>query len=431
VVLYELITGRKPYSADTPAAVAIMQATEPLAPPSGLVQGIPNAVEKVLYKALARDPQDRYENMEEFVLALRGLLVDADTAEPVLPIMESGKQESNYVPEASADNESVTRDTLDETPVEEMNVKSKAQRGLPNWVLWAGIGVILLAFLGFFVVEMGKGGEELLAMPTTETATATVTPIVTKTSIATITTTITPAPELILGIGSTMINEKDGAEMVYVPAGEFLMGSEDAEADSDEGPEHTVYLDAYWVYKYEVINGQYHQCIKDGTCSGDLSSYPENDYPAVYISWYEANDYCEWAGGRLPTEAEWEKAARGDDGRTYPWGEENPNCSLANFYVCAGAPMPVGSFPNGVSPYGVLDMSGNVWEWVADWYDVDYYQTSSAQNPTGPANGENRVIRGGYWILDGWYLRVTDRIGVSPGESLLPRGFRCVISAVP
>jgi serine/threonine-protein kinase len=435
VVFYELITGRKPYSADTPAAIILMQANEPLQAPSNLVSGIPESVEKVLYKALARDPQDRYEDMEAFVLALRGLLAEADTAEPILPQKETRKPEPAPAPQASDASESVTRDALDSTPVEEMDIAPKGRREMPKWALWAGIGIAGLVIIGLAIgiggnlVDMGKGGEGPLAVLATET----VTPTLTKTATPTKTATITPTPEPTLGIGSTLINAKDGAEMVYVPAGEFLMGSEDADAYDDETPEHTVYLDAYWIYKHEVTNAQYRQCIEDGVCSGDLSSYPENNFPAVYINWSEATDYCQWAGGRLPTEAEWEKAARGTDARKYPWGDAYPNCDLVNyggiFGGCAGGIAEVCSFSADISPYGAMDMAGNVSEWTANWYDSNYYANSSYLNPTGPDNGENRVIRGGNYFStasDG-RVRITERkILFSGMEGLV--GFRCVYS---
>jgi formylglycine-generating enzyme required for sulfatase activity len=411
-----------------------MQATEPLQAPSNLVSGIPDSVEKVLYKALARDPQDRYENMGEFTLALRGMLAEADTAEPILPQKETRKLEPAPVPQASDASESVTRDALDTTPVEEMDIAPKGKREMPKWALWAGIGIIGLAIIGLAMgiggnlVNLGKGGEGPLGMLATETSTPTVTPTVTKTASPTKTATITPTPEPTLGIGSFLINEKDSAEMVYVPAGEFLMGSEDADADNDENPEHTVFLDAYWIYKNEVTNAQYRQCIEDGICFGDLSRYPENDYPAVYISWYEAKDYCQWAGGRLPTEAEWEKTARGEDGRTYPWGEADPNCSLAQYDGCSGDTVPVGSLPDGASPYGALDMAGNVWEWVADWYDADYYQNSPLQNPAGPGSGMYRVLRGGSWNNIERHLRASSRYWFNPDGSSHYHGFRCLSS---
>ncbi len=232
-----------------------------------------------------------------------------------------------------------------------------------------------------------------------------------------------------LGIGSTRVNKKDGAEMVYVPAGSFLMGSEDSAAYTDEMPEHLVTLEGYWIYKYEVTNVQYQACIKAGRCKGGEYEYDFNDDSpgSLAANWNQAVVYCKWAGGQLPTEAEWEKAARGTDGRTYPWGETIPNHDLAQFG--GGTIMvPVGSFPEGASPYGALDMAGNVWEWVADWYDENYYETSPSENPEGPDSGEFRVLRGGSWTNYGSDLRVTFRYGYLPDEKDTSFGFRCRIT---
>ena len=225
-------------------------------------------------------------------------------------------------------------------------------------------------------------------------------------------------------------------EMVYVPEGNFEMGSKDYD---DETPVRQVYLDAFWIDKYEVSNGQYAICVAAGACSKPRSteSYtrscyygnPEySDYPVIYVNWNDAMDYCQWAGGNLPTEAQWEKAARGIDGRTYPWGDEEPNCGRANFHdndFCVGDTSAVGSYPDGASPYGALDMAGNVWEWVSDWYEKNYYASSPNTNPQGPANGSYKGFRGGSWGGFTWNIWSAGRYNYDPTSTDNYVGFRC------
>jgi eukaryotic-like serine/threonine-protein kinase len=211
------------------------------------------------------------------------------------------------------------------------------------------------------------------------------------------------------------------------------MGSEYNDADSDEQPEHRVWLDAFWIYQTEVTNAMYRQCVEEDACQlpGDTTKYQDADYadhPVVRLSWYDADAYCQWSGGQLPTEAQWEKAARGTDGRKYPWGNESLTCSLANYSGCIDGTAPVGSYDAGVSPYGALDMAGNVWEWVADWYDISYYSRSPYENPAGPTDGNFRVIRGGSWFADDRYLRVSFRLRYYPDFSVNYFGFRCLLS---
>lgn len=209
----------------------------------------------------------------------------------------------------------------------------------------------------------------------------------------------------------------DQAKMVHVPAGEFPMGSNNG--GDNEKPVHQVYLDAFWIDVYEVTNALYKKCVDEGKCqrpsslfSAKRSSYFGNsefdNYPVTFVGWDDAKTYCEWAGKRLPTEAEWEKAARGTDGRIYPWGNQWDG-KKANVEQRVGDTTLVGSYPAGASPYGALDMTGNVWEWVADWYDSSYYVNSPSRNPPGPAAGQYRTLRGGGWADDQYYTRATTR----------------------
>jgi formylglycine-generating enzyme required for sulfatase activity len=221
------------------------------------------------------------------------------------------------------------------------------------------------------------------------------------------------------------------APMVFVPPGEFIMGN------------NTVYLDAFWIDKTEVTNAMYARCVESGQCSPPSSnisrtrdSYYGNaqfdHYPAIFVSWVDAYHYCTWAGGRLPTEAEWEKAARGTDGRQYPWGDADPQGveRLLNFQ--AQDTTQVGIFPDGASPYGALDMAGNVSEWVADWLNPEYYNNPPASNPLGPDLGQYRVWRGGSWANTSLErIRTYSRTGNLPTDSSGGIGFRCSRDAAP
>jgi formylglycine-generating enzyme required for sulfatase activity len=312
-------------------------------------------------------------------------------------------------------------------------------------------GAVLFAGMGVYVPNIPtitptfsntpkppSATETLTHTPTaTETLTHTPTATVTLTHTPTATVTLTPTPTQGIGL------------MVYVPAGEFQMGADVSQDYKDEmcqkyypdcqswwyeneKPVHTVYLDAFWIDKTEVTNQMYKQCVQAGACDlpDSTTNYDNNAYashPVVNVSWFDAQNYCEWAGRRLPTEAEWEKAARGPDGLFYPWGE-GISCDLANYSGCIGETTPVGSYPEGASPYGALDMAGNAWEWVADWYDGDYYQNSPYENPLGPSSGGVRVRRGGSWGSYVNSIRPAWRSWFSPFSSDFIIGFRCALS---
>ena len=249
-------------------------------------------------------------------------------------------------------------------------------------------------------------------------------------------------------------------EMIRIPAGSFIRGStvdqvNDAyesctrddkpnlcwrSALDDEVPEHEVYLDEFYIDQYEVTNAQYGECVRAGLCnppsplsSNNHSSYFDNpsyaNYPVIHVTWYDADRYCRWAGKRLPTEAEWEKAARGPNGMLWPWGDffdqDRGNVRPGGVEPDTRDTTPVGYYPEGASPYGVMDMVGNVWEWVADWYDESYYQASPSKNPRGPASGEKRVFRGGSWNSNIGGDRAASRAGTPPDGQYFDIGFRC------
>jgi iron(II)-dependent oxidoreductase len=243
--------------------------------------------------------------------------------------------------------------------------------------------------------------------------------------------------------------------MVLIPAGPFLMGSDkkvDRNAYQAELPQRTVWLDAYEIDKFEVTTVQFLKFVLANERSPlidwryDGGNFQESmaSHPVMHVSWFDADAYCRWAGKRLPTEAEWEKAARGEDGRIYPWGNQMAGLSRAN-YGRSGLSGPVRDRPerlmlyppiiavdkydNAVSPYGVFQLSGNVAEWVADWYDKDYYKTAPDKNPRGPAQGTQRAFRGGGWIDSTPSVRAAQRNGTDPNTKMNWMGFRCARDA--
>lgn len=220
----------------------------------------------------------------------------------------------------------------------------------------------------------------------------------------------------------------DGSLMARVTKGSFIMGNNEGEAD--ERPEHSVMLDAYWIDVYEVTNSDYEKCVQAGKCRAaeKYKGFDDPSKPVVGVSWFDAADYCAWVEKRLPTEAEWERAARGDDGRFYPWGN-TLDCLHANYRECAlKSTTTVGSYPEGKSPYNLMDMAGNASEWVADWYDPNYYASSPIENPKGPETGKYRVVRGGSWLRYAYLMKSSDRAALSPHTRNNSTGFRCAKS---
>ncbi|MFH0925434.1 MAG: SUMF1/EgtB/PvdO family nonheme iron enzyme, partial [bacterium] len=232
--------------------------------------------------------------------------------------------------------------------------------------------------------------------------------------------------------------------MIFIPAGEFVMGSR--LGDTDEQPEHKVILDSYYINKNEVTNAEYKKFV-DATkhkvpyfnkkwasaynWNPKTRMYPrgKKNYPVVLVTWQDASAYAKWAGKRLPTEAEWEKAARGDQNFIFPWGNAWDINKLNAWIKVPQFTKPVGSYEAGKSPYGCYDMAGNVWEWCSDWYDENSYKSSPAQDPKGPAVGKAHTVRGGSWGSEQWDCRTTARLSGEKMLQLCYVGFRCAKDA--
>lgn len=222
----------------------------------------------------------------------------------------------------------------------------------------------------------------------------------------------------------------DGGSLIYVPAGPFTMGY------GGDAPVHSVSLDAYWIQQTETTNGMYSQCVQAGVCSPPTAvlgapSYNDAGFasnPVVGVNWNQAQTYCSWIQGSLPTEAQWEKAARGTNANTYPWGEAKPSCDLLNFANCYGRTTNAVAYDAGKSSYGVFDLAGNVFEWVYDWYDANYYANGSASNPSGPQSGTYRGVRGSSFESEAAQTSSAIRRFDEPGDASRDVGFRCVVA---
>ena len=325
----------------------------------------------------------------------------------------------------------------------EENEEKSEPKNSSLWKVLTGIGISLAVFIGFILILIGKGGKGPLSSLAKTTATTTPTP--TATALFTLTPTLlptgtptpffTPNPES--DVGAKLVSPNDGMTMVYVPAGEFIMGSNNG--DPDERPIHEVYLDAFWMDEHEVTLGQFQEFIT----STDYSAAPcgeGEDHPVACVDWYSAQAYCQWARKRLPTEAEWEKAARGTNGRIFPWGDSfdgtrlnfcDSNCSesWSSYSYNDGfkGTAPVGSYTS--NEYGLFDMAGNVFEWVADWYGEGYYNESPDKNPQGPTSGTTRVDKGGSFARPSYNSHGSYRQwGYPDATSYTDTGFRCVVS---
>jgi formylglycine-generating enzyme required for sulfatase activity/serine/threonine protein kinase len=450
---YHLLTGRLP-----PDSVDILSnSAAPLRPVRALNPAVSAQVSLAIERAMQLNRAKRWKSVVEFREALRPSPT-ASLSSGAQPRDQERKEQDAIVQPA--------RPLPQTIPLE-----AAAPASVNSQRLWIGLGlsglglagVVLLGMLiwgWLYLLDSGRrtptpessrqvlltetvstpavgqvlvGSTPTTLVPNTATPTAVPVPYVTDTAI--LEANLTPP---------IRITEDTGLTMALVPAGEFQMGSESGE--DDEKPVHAVYLDAYSVDLTEVTVSEYQACVTTGVCRAAFLSSANSapDYPVTGVSWDDAQTYCKWAGGRLPTEAEWEKAARGTDGRLYPWGNDfdglklnfcdlNCNSEFANQYFNDGFRdmSPVGSFLNGASFYGLLDMAGNVWEWVMDWYEAGYYSNSPARNPSGPSTGKGRVIRGGAFDSARSIARTTYREYILQSQRRGDVGFRCVLQQTP
>jgi serine/threonine protein kinase/formylglycine-generating enzyme required for sulfatase activity len=421
VVLYEMITGYRPYTADTPAGVLLKQATEPLPLPKKYISDLPQNVESVLLKVLAKQPKDRYPDVHTFVNELQNLLSGKEVLATLTKTETLRQQMTGKIPRQSAEESS-----------------SQPRRTLPLLAA-AGALCLIAAFGGYLFLS--KSGMLAGSLPTQTTIPSLAVVDVTTTQPAAEATT---APtEIILPTETPFlaeIKDQNNVTMVFIPAGEFTMGT-DGSGDVGSRPAHKVSIDAFYIDKYEVTNAAYDACVYAVECrrplqtgSATRNTYFNNEvfanHPVIYVDWKMAKAYCEWRGARLPTEAEWEKAARGmNDERIYPWGDTEKDCSLGNFHGCTGDTSPVDQYEGGESVFGVYGMSGNVWEWTSTLSDLYPYDASDGREDPD-ARGE-RIARGGAWRAfggNGENAQVDTRLELDPGYAGLYVGIRCVLS---
>lgn len=475
--LYHLLTGQLP-----PDSVDMMTRSAPPLQPACLVNAaVSPEVSAAVERAMSLEREQRWASVVEFRQALSACVEAdqgvkpqvrteklSDTAPPVAPAGFDVDMTTQEIPEVENVVQLVVRD-------EPSNSLVSGGRRTFSWTWLASMialgMVLLLGIVGIVLVA-----QEFLPLrnpgPTGLAATrSTPTPLVVVrlTHVASETPSPTPLPQSSPTNLPATLTDGRGVKMVLIPASPFIMGGDpdlgmeecelyringtcERSMFEDEQPLHTVTLGNYYMDLTEVTNAMYNLCVKAGICTlpSDLTSYtrssyfgdPEYDnYPVIRVSWDQAAQYCKWRGGGLPTEAEWEKAARGTDGRRYPWGNHfediranfcDRNCPLSwanpEFDDGYGDTSPAGAYPLGASPYGLLDMTGNVWEWVADWYLDTFYQVSPLNNPLGPAFGDARGLRGGGWSYSAYYLHASFRGENTPENAATYAGFRCALS---
>jgi len=456
VILYEMITAHRPYEADTPAKVLLKQAKEPLPLPKTYIPDLPLDVEAVLLKALAKEPVQRYANMKVFISELENLLAGKKVTASTIKIEQLRDQVIKTVVETSTEETLVaTRPVVAPSapPIHTPMPPPPVAAPVPERRIFTLPGILII-FLGGFILIAGIGGCWLLfanpgILPANlGTSLATQTPV--STTVIYVYQTATTSPDLtqptttVSPISSTPteetlpeeIRDERNVPMRFVPAGQFSMGSDD-NPEGSSNPAHTVFVDAFYIDKFEVTNEMYDACVYATACRkprnpGSITRtvyYGDPrfaDYPVLYVDWGMAAAYCAWRDARLPTEAEWEKAARGMDGRLYPWDSQERDCYYSNLTGCMDDTTPVDAYAQGQSSYGVYDLSGNVWEWTSSLFQpYPYNPDDGREDPLAPGT---RVLRGGAWSTfgaDQGPARSDTRLELDPSYYGAYVGFRC------
>ncbi|GMQ77752.1 MAG: hypothetical protein BMS9Abin02_0241 [Anaerolineae bacterium] len=424
--LYKLLTGVTP-----PNALERESGLEDLVPAREINPNIEPYLSVVATRAMDLLPEARYESAAEFSQAL-----NRPTGRPSPLYNELRRTDSTVFPVVNPRRPDKPRRIMEQRTI-------------------LALGAILLIFAGVVVgLVLANQSPKIQEASTAATATIRSEVIAVLTAITTLTPT--PAPSTTpIPTPVPVVDDKTGARMIYIPGGIFRMG--DDEGENDERPSHIVRLDPYFIDELEVSNEQYSICVNEGACDppdrpgatlhrayyGDPGFA---DYPVIFVSWNDAQNYCAWRGARLPSEAEWERAAGYDPEQAikyrFPWGDTfdgtylnfcDANCPLEDRNITYddgyGDTAPVGTYKEGASQFGLYDMAGNVMEWVSDWYDPRYYETSTDTNPLGPLEGGFKSLRGGSWLSLDEEVRVSGRSSYSPSVSRANLGFRCSSTA--
>ncbi len=434
IMAYRMLTGRVPFPGNTPATLNAHE-NKPVPPPRKFRPGLPERVQQALLKMLAKAPAARFHSATAFVVELQEALEDsaryqrqaalyeklqaAAAQEDWSQVLMVGSQIEAISPgyrdvaqQIERAQQAISRRSPFRTPkaFAARNAAPAGTRGRHRRWLGMGLAALLVVIAGAWALRRFPGAAS--------------------------------GPPRNPTLGAEWVRPQDGMAMVYAPGGEFLMGAAEWH---DDVPIHAVILDGFWIDRTEVTQAHYRRCMDAGDCAALPATTPFRPaHPVVAVTWDDAAAYCAWAGGRLPTEAEWEYAARSVERYRYPWGDDkslvgpagvrlnfcDANCAepWADDAVDDGyaTTAPVGSFPAGMSWCGAFDLAGNVWEWVSDWYGETYYAESRSRNPTGPSSGAYRVLRGGSWQSDEPSVRSSYRYWAAPEERADHRGFRCV-----